>query len=490
MTDNSPKLFLLFLLPMVAVGFWIACVVSTFDMLHAAVGTTALVIVATPFLLQSRTDWFSPWAFVVLSVSIGCAARGICISFMWPDPYEIDYYFLLGEEPGFFVAPYCFLLLGLSCLTLGYYSFALPKNRSVPLVENLRWNTPRLSLVLTIAAIVAVLATIRYIQLTGNFNAGAISAKRTVIFDIDLQRDGSFDQYGYLRQTAKLANFAYLVFLGHTLFCARRITMLHNVVAVVLLIVACVLPFYSSSRLPVMWTFLGTGALVWYSGRGVRGGHLIATGSLGIALFIAMTLIRGKEDVSDYLDRTSLAAAIIDGAVIHRNFLGLSKTAHVVNSVPKDLPYEYGKTIGVWAVSPIPRRLWSSKPLVHSGPVIGREVYGNDVSGVPPGMIAELYWNFHLFGIIGGAYVVGLALRWLGESFRPRTRQDLPLALIYVVGPMRLGFEIAGNSVGFGLMKVVVDSLSMALVLLLVLDYQKVVPSRCVVPRTSLRRAA
>ena len=487
---NTAQAFAALLLPVVSISCWIACGAYDYELLHAAVGMSAFTIVAVPMLLQPRIDWFSPWSFVIVSVGIGCGARGVCMSLAWPDAYDIDYFFLLGKEPAFFVVPYAYLLFGLICLTLGYFSQQFPHIKRRHLAKSLRWNIPRLNFVLATVVIIAAFATLQYIRNTGGFNSAVISGKRTVIYDIDIQGDSEFNQYGYLRQLAKLANFAYLTLLGYTLFYVRRISAIRTAILTVLLFVACAFPFYSSSRLPIMWTFVGSAALLWYSGRAIQIGKLAAIGVVGLLVFYGMTEIRGKSDVRQQIGDSGILGSLVDGLVIHRNFMGLSKTAHIINSIPSELNYEYGRTIAVWAVSPIPRRIWPNKPMVHTGPIIGNRVYGNNVSGVPPGMFAELFWNFHVAGVVLGSLALGILLRFVGEVFRPRPGHDLPLALIYVIGPMRLGFEMAGNSVGFGLMKVIVDSASMALVLLLVLDHQRVIAPTAKTQATGSPRSA
>ena len=489
MSDKSGKATIPLALLAAMITAWISCMAFNSQMLYAAVGVTALTIVAVPMFVQERIDWFSPWTFVVLSVAIGCAARGICMSFGWPDEYDIDYFFLLGEDPHFFFLPLMYLLLGLGCLTAGYFSFTFPNVRLGWLSGRLRWNVLRMRAVLTVAVLLSLVATAQYIRNTGGFSSDVISAKRTVVFDIDIRGDDEFNQYGYLRQMAKLANFAYLTLLGYSLYYVRAFSPLRLAVLGGLLIVACALPFYSSSRLPIMWTFFGSVALLWYSGRRISLGHLASVSCVALVVFYGMTAIRGKREAT-HLRENSLVESIVDAAVIHRNFLGISKTAHVINSIPSVLDYQYGKTIAVWSLSPIPRKLWKNKPMIHSGPLIGSKVYGNNVSGVPPGMFAELFWNFQLPGIVCGAFALGIGLRFVAEVFRPKQGGNLPLTLVYVIGPMRLGFEMAGNSIGFGLMKVLVDAASMAILLFLVLDRQMVLKVRSRPGALPLRRAA
>ncbi|MCA9186993.1 MAG: oligosaccharide repeat unit polymerase [Planctomycetales bacterium] len=451
-------------------GFFLASLFEK-NMMFAAVGMLALSIVAIPMLWQSRIDWFSPWSFVILSVALGGAARGICISLMWPDPTSIELMFLLGEDVEFFLFPWGIMLLGLVAMTVGYFGARGKSDQIRRWVGNLQWNEGRLKFVVAFVFVVSLGATIQYVRNTGGFSSGVISGKRTVISDVDISSDTEFNQFGYLRQMAKMANFAYLTVLGYALFHKRRIPVSHTVVLVFLFFGACALPFYTSSRLPIVWTFCGTGALLYYSGKEFALQRLMVVGLMGIIVYFGMSVIRGKKEAGAAIAESTGVERLAEGFVIHRNFFGITKTAHVINAVPELLDFQYGYTFGVWLVAPVPRAIWSTKPLIHSGPIIGNVVYGNTVSGVPPGLIGELYWNFGSAGVVLGCFAVGRLLRIMGDSFRPRHGKDLKLLLLYVTGPMRLGFEMLGNSAGFGCMVVAMDLATIGLLLFLATDY-------------------
>ena len=64
-----------------------------------------------------------------------------------------------------------------------------------------------------------------------------------------------------------------------------------------------------------------------------------------------------------------------------------------------------------------------------------------------------------------GAWLFGTALRWMTSLLRPVRGQADLTTVVYVVGPMRLGFEVMGNSFGFGLVITMIDVVT-ALVLL------------------------
>jgi hypothetical protein len=463
-STHSLKILVLAVLALTTVTVTaIACIIP--QALFAAVGLAALLVVATPMLAQKHIDWFSPWTFVILTVTLGCTFTGICMSCLWPDPDRIEAFFLMGEQPSYFIYPSLVLLGGLTAMALGYFGRT---GRTGTQRRVTTWSETRLQFVLLALLFVSLYATYSYVQNTGGLSSGKLSGKRTVISDLDVRGDSEFNQYGHLREVAKLASLAYLIFLSFCLSDARGLTPGRILLLTVLFLAGCALPFYSSSRLPIVWLFCGTGAIVWYSGRTVRWGRIAAIAAVGFALFHVMSVIRGKDELLVNLQEKTGIGSMVDGFVLTRNYCGLAKSSHIINAVPEVLDLEYGKTIGVWLFAPIPRSLWIDKPMVHSGPLIGAKIYGNRVSGIPPGLIAELYWNFHLPGVLIGGWLFGFILKSMADWLRPARGQASLHAAVYVVGPMRLGFEILGNSIGFGVIITMIDIVTALVVLRLI----------------------
>jgi hypothetical protein len=58
-----------------------------------------------------------------------------------------------------------------------------------------------------------------------------------------------------------------------------------------------------------------------------------------------------------------------------------------------------------------------------------------------------------------------MLLRWLCNVLKPQRGQASLYAVVYVAGPMRLGFEVLGNSFGFGLVITLIDMITMMVLL-------------------------
>jgi oligosaccharide repeat unit polymerase len=75
---------------------------------------------------------------------------------------------------------------------------------------------------------------------------------------------------------------------------------------------------------------------------------------------------------------------------------------------------EYGLTIIQAALLPIPRALWNGKPADTPGSRFGKIATGYFV-GAPYTYIGDLYWNFHVIGVMFGMLLLGLLIRTLYE---------------------------------------------------------------------------
>jgi hypothetical protein len=157
--------------------------------------------------------------------------------------------------------------------------------------------------------------------------------------------------------------------------------------------------------------------------------------------------------------------------LLSRHGPGLAKSGHIINAVPDILELQYGSTMAVWLVAPIPRSIWPGKPLIHSGPILGALVFDSFANGqrtgVPPGLFAELYWNFHLPGVVLGCFMLGWLLRSLHGRLAPR-RGNRSLTLIYVLGPMGMGFNFMWVGVGYGFLNATINAAVVTVLILVV----------------------
>ncbi|MCB1229924.1 MAG: hypothetical protein KDN19_06645 [Verrucomicrobiae bacterium] len=462
---NRPATAMLWLAALGAMAASVATLGVADRFLFLATGLWALAIVLLPVARDREYPLFSMWSFAALTVVLGVTLRGACLSFGFPDESRLDALFFLGHEPAFFFPAAGWLLLGLAMLTLGW--MAIPFQR-----KNARkWDCDggRLVAVALLLLAISSVATVWFIQRNGGLASGEWSAKRAVIPDLDLVGAG-YESHGGLRFVASLAMFGHLLALVPVMSpaTAPRNRVLLGALAVALLGVACLVPFYASLRTTVALNLVSSAAMIAIHSR-PRTRLAVLSAAIAVAL-IGVWVMTALRPSNPNADREALAAPtfarIFEAAVINRNQIELPKTAHILNAVPEELPFQYGKTIARWALAPIPRSLWPDKPVIPPGPEIGRAVYGQRVAGVPPGMVAELDWNFGWPGIAVGSFGLGMLMRWLQARFF--SRDDLLRTALFVAGPMTLGFEAIGSSLGSGLFRAALQTAVMAGLILLV----------------------
>ena len=125
--------------------------------------------------------------------------------------------------------------------------------------------------------------------------------------------------------------------------------------------------------------------------------------------------------------------------------MGVAKTAHTVDSVPFAVAYTYGQSFRNILVFPIPRFLWSEKPDVRPGREFASDVLnGRGTSGVPPGFIAELYWNGGYILMIPVMFVLGVFYHRFDRSLE-NDDGSLFGKLLLVVVVVNFSFKLFGS---------------------------------------------
>jgi oligosaccharide repeat unit polymerase len=88
-----------------------------------------------------------------------------------------------------------------------------------------------------------------------------------------------------------------------------------------------------------------------------------------------------------------------------------------------------------------------------------------DGSGVPPGIIAELYWNFAIVGLIIGSFVIGWFLRRIYEWFSPVTTENENHILIYVAVAIPFSFVLISNGLSYAITNSLPDMVIISIIL-------------------------
>ncbi len=405
----------------------------------------ALLVVAFPILRRRDFSFVEPWTLIFVSVLFGVTLRGIYIAMRWPNAQDVERVFLRNFTPEDFIWPTVLLVVGLAALTLGYPIRSGGKLRRLPaFLRAERWDRRRLHALVVVCVLISLASFLAFATASGGFDTDRISAKRVKISSFDVEAD--WKPVGHLEFANELGLVAFLLLLGHYAYDRVRLTPGRLLLLSGLFVNAVALAFYTSARRGVALTGIAAIAVWLVAGRKISVRALVAGVLFVLVGFQVMTTFRSSVESSlADIPRAVAPQRLLDPLVLNLNFLGIAKTTHIINAIPEELPYRYGATFFEEITSPIPRAVWKDKPIVGLGREIGRQVYGTN-AGVPPGLVAEAYWNFAAPGVVVIPFILGFLFRRMWESFRPHLRRR-NMALIYVMVVMPFGFNVVGSGV-------------------------------------------
>lgn len=458
-TVTSWQRALILLITVMSCAFWVVAIVFDPMYFYVAVGTGILAMTLLPVMFSKDYDWFCPWSALILAVIYGCTLPSVCMSFGMPSHEFVSENILLHESVDYFVWPSALLFLFIGCLGLGYFFFPV---KQTPFPVKRVCCPKRLLWICAICGALSIAAFGAYFMFNGGFSAG-LSTKRATIRTLDVGADTGFSQHGWLRHFAKLGTIALLLLAAYWSRYRVPTWSVNNIVRFmilsILILVAIAFPFYSSSRSGMVWVVISFAGCLYYMNQKIITFRTLTLGAAFVSLVVFMSLVRNSgSESSDGM------AKRFGHLLLNRHGPDIAVTAHIIQNIPEKFEFQYGKTIAVWLLAPIPREILPSKPLIHSGPIIGQRVYQLNVSGVPPGSAAELYWNFHIAGIIFGGLILGSILKFVYQMCKNVQLDPMLMAPIYIFAVFPSGFKVAMHSVGPAFVMPVLDLVTVCVV--------------------------
>lgn len=440
------------LIGLLACVFWVVAMAYDLSYFFMATGTSILVISLIPIFISRTYDWFCPWSALILAIIYGCTLPSICISLGMPSKEFVRENILLNEPVEYFVMPSALLAIFVICAGIGFFCFPVKK---APFGINRVCCPPRLFLICTICGVLSFVAFGAYFMFNGGLSSG-LSSKRGTIRTLDVGADEGFSQHGWLRHFAKLGQIGLLLLAAYWARFRAPPWSVNNMLRVIvlgsLILVSIAFPFYSSSRAGMVWVIICFFGCLYYMHQKVINFRTVTIGALILCLLVFVTLVRNSgAESSDSM------AKRFGHLLLNRHGPDIAVTSHIVQNIPEKLDFQYGKTIAVWLLAPIPREVLPNKPLIHSGPIIGQQIYKLNVSGVPPGTAAELYWNFHIPGVIFGSLLIGAMLRTFYQFCKNIQMDSILLVPIYIFAVFPCAFKAATHSVGPAFVMPVID---------------------------------
>jgi oligosaccharide repeat unit polymerase len=397
-----------------------------------------------PLAKAKKRDAFSIMSWLFYSVFLGIFLRSAYISFDLADYDKLNDVFLLDKAKSELLTGAVLVLIGSCFLIIGYlvpnWGFKKSKN-SFLLNEN--WSKGRYVILASSLVIVSLFSLLYFIQSNGGILIATISAYRGVADDLT-----EINTQGYLRWLIALSGIN-VFFTLSWLIKKNGLKIFSIVTFLISLLIFIFFNFFVSQRTAIVFAFLQIIAVLYYSNNYSLPKIWVGAG-LFISLFIFqfMSLIRFNNGIENVEDSKFSVVGALEPAILATNFVDISKTAHIVNAIPDKLPFAYGQTYSTIFFAWIPRSIWPSKPVSNVDNTIGIKVFGANTYGsgaVPPGLFAELYWNFWYPGVFIGCFLVGIILKRV-SSFFQRNMGNRNFIIIYVVNFMFIGISFLGSS--------------------------------------------
>ncbi|WP_221409543.1 oligosaccharide repeat unit polymerase [Marinoscillum furvescens] len=344
------------------------------------------------YLTPKRFHFLNPIFILFITTNLSVLARAYYM--VYSNSTDVKSFLLFGHSYDTFVIGALWIVLSFIPFIVGY-SYAEKNLSQSTNYLSINWNVKRLWFSVICLVILAFIGVYFFLTEIGIDNTEAIMG------DVSKKRYKNLDDskyassMGYLRLLASLSEIATYLIIVYRLSSRRKLGPLGISLLILAFMTSSFFAFFVSSRTALI-TFALNIAIILYAYRKLSL-KLIVTGSISIILvFSLMTKLREEKS-----GKESTLAKSVEKIIVNRNLLGISRTGIVLNETPKELPFQYGKSLFLWLVSPIPRAVWKNKPAISIAKDIGSNVFKMESrSGVPPGIIAENFINFGYLGFL------------------------------------------------------------------------------------------
>jgi oligosaccharide repeat unit polymerase len=144
---------------------------------------------------------------------------------------------------------------------------------------------------------------------------------------------------------------------------------------------------------------------------------------------------------SQNITRSDLSEVV--ASEIGGNFLQLQVLTTIIDRMPKELPYQNGKTLLSLFTMPVPRVLWLDKLLPAPGVLtvaFWPEKFLNEGASMPPGLVGEFYMNFGAIGVAAGMFLFGVTYARLETRVREKPTNTVLVTFYGLIVAMMLHY--------------------------------------------------
>ena len=404
-----------------------------------------LLITSVPILISNEHNVFSPLNYLIYFIFLNIIIRNLYILYDYPSKSYVDGIFLLYESKDLLIKPVLLTLFGFVFFTIGYlsYSFKYLDNKK----NIIKWNLKKLNLLSLILSFISFISFIKFIA-SSKINFLLITLEAFSSYRGTSTNLSEYSANGLLRVLIQLSLIVF--YINYIRFKrSNKKSFLNKFFLVFSFLISILFFFFVQSRSGVIFLFINCFIINYYLNNyklSFKG--LLILFPVVILFFSFMTSIRGGSnfDLKETFQKSLFA--VLDPLVANNGGIDTSKTAHIINYVDKHNDFKYGSGY-LWIFSSfIPRTIWPNKP-VNIDTEVGNKIYGASSYGtgaVPPGLIAESYWNLGYLGILIIPFILGLFTRYLHAYFK-KIQNNNNKILFYVVCFIGIPYSCFGSSI-------------------------------------------
>lgn len=405
-----------------------------------------LIIVSFPIFNSKNNNIFSILPYLFYFLFLNVFLRNLYIIHDLPSKDYVRDVFLFSENLEFILFYQLIFLLSFSFFIFGYLIIPDLKFSGASILKKLKWDDFRFNIIATLFLLISLSSLIYFIY-TSNSNLFVITLE-----NISGYRGVSEDLIDYNANGLSRILIQLSVVVFYLSFVRRNFinrSLLNNLFLISSGIISLFYFFYTQSRSGFIYLFINCFILNYFIGeKRISKKKIIILFLIVLCSFAFMTSLRKGNGYNLEQNLESSILAIFDPLVANNGGIDISKTGHIIKYVDSKESYKYGSSY-IWIIqSFVPRSVWPSKP-PNIDTEVGFKIYDANSYGtgaVPPGLIAESYWNFGYIGVVIVSLLCGIFLKKLTNYYNSKLN-DIDTLIIYVICIMPIGLSLFGSSV-------------------------------------------
>lgn len=404
-----------------------------------------LFLLATiPFIQEKiskgKIDIFSPISIFSFFYLLLFGIRAIDLIYFRPEDLRAD------EK--FYIYSLIYAIVGLHFFQLGYFSklgrVFFQRNKFIPD----QWSETKFKLILFIYTAISLFAFLVMIHLSGGFTSYFRNIHNAMV--------GITSGKTFVFISVLLINIPLLIW-----FCCNIEQKRSFIFFSIFFLFASILLISLGERGHFITLIISLSICYHYLKKKIHLFSIVSISTLLILFLVVYGQYREFTSQSYKIKRAGFNVKIgllsTYGYFIN-HFDQLRHVKDVVITVPDQLDFQMGKTFFNLLIKPIPSVIWENKP-TGAGHLVTKYIYPKAFSlnvTVAPSLLAELYLNFHLIGIIIGFYIFGVLCKtlydFLIKNYKNKNAVILySISLPYVFNELRGDFSIVTSFLIFNL---------------------------------------